>query len=120
MAFKFEKLEIWIQALELTTDIGDLAKSFPSFEMYCLSSQIRRPADSVVLNIAEGCTGQSDPEQRKFLKYSLRSSIEVVSCLFIARKKNYLNVDDFNKYNNSYELLCKKINRFIYVIASNN
>lgn len=113
MAFKFERLSIWQKALDLTIEISELTKSFPSIELYCLSSQIRRAADSVVLNIAEGCTGQSNPEQRKFLKYSLRSAIEVVSCLFIAKRREYLKEEDFNRYYSSYEILCKMINRFI-------
>lgn len=75
MAFKFENLQIWQISLDLTVEISDLVKSFPSFELYSLSNQIRRAADSVVLNIAEGCTGQSNAEFRRFLKYSLRSAI---------------------------------------------
>lgn len=103
--------------MELTIEISDLAKYFPSFELYSLSSQIRRAADSVVLNIAEGCTGQSNAEFRKFLRYSLRSAIEVVSCLFIARNKRYLNDESFNKYYSSYEILSKMINKFSASLA---
>lgn len=118
MAFKFENLQIWKRSLELTIEISDLVKKFPSFELYSLSNQICRAADSVVLNIAEGCTGQSNAEQKNFLKYSLRSSIEVVSCLFIAKKKRYLNEEEFNKYYSSYEILCKMINKFIRSLTS--
>ncbi len=67
-----------------------MTRSFPKYELYSLSNQIRRASDSVVLNIAEGCTGQSNPEFSKFLGYALRSAIEVVSCLFIAKRKTIL------------------------------
>lgn len=117
MAFKFESLNIWQKSMELTIEISDLAKCFPSFELYSLSSQIRRAADWVVLNIAEGCTGQSNAEFRKFLRYSLRLAIEVVSCLFIARNKRYLNDESFNKYYSSYEILSKMINKFSASLA---
>ena len=113
MAFKFETLEIWKKSLDLTIRISDVVKKFPSFELYNLSNQIRRAADSVVLNIAEGCTGQSNPEFRRFLRYSLRSAVEVVSCLFIARRRNYLTSDEFTEYYNAYEVLSKMINKFI-------
>ena len=113
MAFKFENLLIWQRTLDLTIQINDIVKSFPKFELFNLSSQIRRAADSVVLNIAEGCTGQSNLEFRKFLRYSLRSAIEVVSCLFIAKKKGYVNKDQFEKYYSEYETLCKMLNKFI-------
>jgi len=111
MAFKFEKLNVWHKALDLTVEVGTLASSFPSFELYRLANQIRRAADSVVLNIAEGCTGQSNPEFARFLRYPLRSSVEVVSCLFIAKKKAYISEDNFFKYYKEYEHLCKMISK---------
>ncbi len=40
-------------------------RSFSQKELYSLSSQIKRAADSVVLNIADGSTGQSKPEFKK-------------------------------------------------------
>ena len=84
---------------------------FPSFELFNLSNQIRKAADSVVLNIAEGSTGQTNPEFIRFLGYSLRSTIEVVSCLFIAKKKAYISEDVFKKQYTEYESLCKMISK---------
>ncbi len=111
MAFKFEKLNVWHKALDLSVEVGELASSFPSFELYNLSNQIRRAADSVVLNIAEGCTGQTNLEFARFLRYSLRSAVEVVSCLFIAKKKAYIELRVFEKYYSAYEYLCKMISK---------
>ncbi|MFM9768120.1 four helix bundle protein, partial [Streptomyces scabiei] len=67
-----------------------MANTFPTFEIYNLTSQIRRAADSVGLNIAEGSTGNSDKEQIRFLSYANRSVIEVVACLLKAKSRNYL------------------------------
>ena len=111
MAFKFENLQVWHRALDLSVEINDLAKPFPAFELYNLCNQIRKASDSVVLNIAEGCTGQSNPEFKRFLGYALRSAIEVVSCLYISKKKNYIDEDIFKKYYLEYEALCKMITR---------
>ncbi len=111
MSFKFEKLNVWHKALDLSVEINEVASSFPAFELYSLSNQIRRAADSVVLNIAEGCTGQTNLEFARFLRYSLRSAVEVVSCLFIAKKKTYISMDIFAKYYEAYEHLCKMISR---------
>jgi four helix bundle protein len=52
MAFKFENLQVRQKALDLCAEIDELAKSFPKDESYVLNSQIRKAADSVVLNIA--------------------------------------------------------------------
>ncbi len=109
MAFRFEDLKVWQKALDLSNEIDLIAKSFPKIEMFSLAQQIKRAADSVVLNIAEGSTGQTIPEYKRFLGFALRSAIEVVACLFIARSRKYLSEDDFKKYYVEYEILCKMI-----------
>lgn len=97
MPFKFEKLIVWQKALDLTALVHEVTQSFPKEELYVLTSQIKRAADSVALNIAEGSTGQSNPEFKRFLGYSMRSNIEVVGCIFIAQRRNLIKKEDFNK-----------------------
>lgn len=110
MAFKFENLQAWQRAMDLNDKIHNLSKDyFPKDELYILSSQIRRASDSIVLNIAEGCTGQSSAEFKRFLNYSLRSVIEVVSCLFIAKRRLYINENDFKELYSDCEILSKVI-----------
>ena len=110
MAFKFEDLQVWQKALDLSEDVHLLTKSsFPKDELFVLTSQIKRAADSVVLNIAEGCTGQSDPTFKSFLNYSLRSAIEVVACLFIAKRRNFISQADFQKLYDDYQSLVRMI-----------
>ena len=90
MAFKFEKLIVWQKPVDLSDKVDQLTKKFPKEELYILTSQIKRAADSVSLNIAEGSTGQSNPEFKKFLGYSLRSDIEVVGAVYILQKEENL------------------------------
>ncbi|PVW14716.1 four helix bundle protein [Marixanthomonas spongiae] len=106
MSFKFEKLNIWKKAMELGEDVDAIADTFPKKELFNLSSQIRRAADSIALNISEGSILQSDPEQKKFLGYSIRSLAEVVTCLYKAKNRNYINQDYFDeKYDFCYHLM---------------
>ena len=110
MSFKFENLQVWQKALDLTDEVNILTKnSFPKDELFILTSQIKRAADSVVLNIAEGCTGQTNPVFSNFLGYALRSAIEVVACLFIARRRRIINEDDFQRLYDEYQSLTKMI-----------
>lgn len=88
MAFRFEELKVWHIAVDLSNEIDKLVKAFPVEERFSLASQMKRAADSVVLNIAEGSTGQTIPEFKRFLDIALRSAIEVVACLFLAEKRN--------------------------------
>jgi four helix bundle protein len=96
MKFKFEKLVIWQRAMELGESIDHLSDKFPKKEMYNLSSQIRRAADSIALNISEGSIGQSDPESRKFIGYSIRSLAEVVTCLYKSRRRDHITDAEFS------------------------
>ncbi|WP_295675706.1 four helix bundle protein [uncultured Mucilaginibacter sp.] len=109
MAFRFEDLQVWQKAMDLGEQINQLTKKFPKDEIYILTSQIKRAADSVVLNIAEGSTGQSKSVYKIFLSYSLRSAIEVVSCLFITKRRNFINEENFKALYNEYEILVKMI-----------
>lgn len=66
MSFRFENLEVWQLALKLSNEVDMLSQKFPEREKFSLSSQIKSAADSIVLNIAEGSTGQSKAEFKDF------------------------------------------------------
>ena len=106
MGFKFEKLIIWQKAMEFGEDIYKLSLGFPKVELYNLSSQILRASDLIALNISEGSVLQSNAEFKRFLGYSIRSLAEVVTCLYKAQKRKYLNEDAFDKhYKESFHLM---------------
>ena len=96
--FKFEKLIIWQKAMDFGEDIDKLTMKFPGIEQYNLTDQIRRAVDSIALNISEGSIGQSSPEYKRFLGYSIRSLAEVVTCLHKAKRRNYILIEEFDKY----------------------
>lgn len=92
--------------MEFGEIINELTDKFPPKEIYNLSSQIRRAVDSVTLNISEGSIGQSNPEQNKFLGYSIRSLAEVVTCLHKAIRREYISEKEFNEnYDFAYNLM---------------
>ena len=61
---------------------------------------------------SRGSTGQSTPEFRRFLDIALRSAVEVVACLFIAIKRQYVSKEKFKNLYDEYEVLCKMITKF--------
>ena len=111
MAFNFEKLKVWEASVQLSYEIYESTKAFPRDELFGLTSQIRRSSDSISLNIAEGSTGQSRREFQRFLGYSVRSGIETVGCLYLARKKGFIKDADFKKYYTALEQLIVRIHR---------
>ena len=112
MPFKFEKLDIWKEAIEIADDVHTLTRTFPKEEIFSLTSQMKRAADSISLNIAEGSTGQSDAEQSKFLGYAQRSALEVVNCLYLAIRRNYIDNIIFKKFYDQLDREVAKIQAF--------
>lgn len=90
MPFKFEKLDVWHEAVEYVNIAYQIADQLPKWEDANLKLQLRRAATSIALNIAEGSTGQSEAEQLKFLGYALRSLVETGACQHLIRRRAYV------------------------------
>ena len=97
MSFKFEKLIIWQKSMDFAENIYLISNGFPNSEIYNLTSQIRRAVDSIALNIAEGSILQSEKENSRFLGYSIRSLAEVVTCLYKAKRRQYIEANKFDE-----------------------
>src|SRR3989338_10956080 len=106
---KFERLTVWQKALDFSYQIHLLSKQFPREELYVLTSQLKRAADSIALNIAEGSTGQSHAEFKQFLGYALRSAIEVVACLHLGKKRALIPEEAFQRLYQQLEEIIKMI-----------
>ncbi len=97
MAFKFEGLRVWQMALEYFDLVYEIAQNFPEEERFNLKSQICRSVTSISNNIAEGSIGQSDAEFSRYLGIALRSCLETINCLYLAKRRNYINEAIFMK-----------------------
>jgi four helix bundle protein len=90
-----QKLEAWIKALELVIEIYRRTEKFPRDERYGLTSQIRRAAVSIPVNIAEGAGRHSKKEFAHFLSNSQGSASELETELTIAHRLGYLDESSF-------------------------
>jgi four helix bundle protein len=88
---RYQNLEIWNRAIDLTAVVYELSKEFPEDEKFGLTSQIKRAVISIASNIAEGAGRNSDKEFNQFLGYSIGSICEVETQLIIAEKLKYLD-----------------------------
>jgi len=89
--YKFQKLQVYQLALAYVDAVYELSRLLPEREKYNLSSQIERAATSIVLNIAEGSTGQTNPEQNRFLGLALRSYLETIACCDLIERRVYVS-----------------------------
>lgn len=90
-AYKFQKLDVYQLGLEFVDEIYGFSNRLPDSERFNLRSQLERAATSIVPNIAEGSTGQTDMEQNRFLGMALRSYLETVACMDLIERRKYLS-----------------------------
>lgn len=85
---------IYDRAVDLAADVYTLTRRLPSEEAFGLTSQLRRAALSVVLNIAEGSGSSSGREFVRFLEIARRSIYEVEAGLEVGVRLALLMDDD--------------------------
>ena len=83
MKHNFKNLNIWILAMEITSDIHHTCLDFLKNEVYGLISQMNRVAISIPSNITEG-SNRKNTHFKHFLNISLGSSFELQTQLLIA------------------------------------
>lgn len=84
--------------MNLVVVIYEISESFPSKEVYGLTSQLRRASISIPSNIAEGAGRRGNKEFMRFLYIALGSLSEVETQLEIAyRLKHLSQIEDINK-----------------------
>lgn len=88
---KFEDIIAWKKSIDLGISIYNL---FGKSKDYGFKDQICRATVSISNNIAEGFDRGSNKEFKRFLYYSLGSSSEVKSMLYLAEGLNYISAKD--------------------------
>jgi four helix bundle protein len=103
--FNFEKLEVWQKAIDFADLIYIGTQAFPTEERFGLTNQLRRAADSISSNIAEGSSRYSKNDFARFAEIAAGSVFEAVSQAFVARRQSFLSDDQLRKiYTGAEEL----------------
>jgi four helix bundle protein len=107
---RFEDLDAWIKARELTKVIYEITGKNEFAKDYGLRDQIRRAAISVMSNIAEGFERRGDKEFQHFLSIAKGSAGEVRSQLYVALDACLISEDQFKEI----LILAEDVSRMIY------
>lgn len=108
MAFRFRKFQVFQDSKKLHLEIFILTDKFPPKYNY-LIDQIRRSSLSVVLNIAEGSSKQSNKDFNRFVAISLGSVDETIACLEIAKDLKLIKESEFLTLEEQYESVSKQL-----------
>ncbi len=116
MAQDFHDLLVWKKAIELTTCIYTLTRTFPKDEIYGLVSQMRRASVSVASNIAEGRGRLNRAEFRQFLGVAQGSVFELKTQLLVAKNLGMANGHDLEKAELLSDEVSKMLRAFIQAL----
>lgn len=115
---RFEEIEAWKVARELTREIYHSTAQAGFAKDFGLRDQVQRASVSIMANIAEGFDGRSNQEFIHFLGYAFRSATEVQSHLYVALDQGYIDKGRFDQLYGQAVEVKKLINGFIRYLKS--
>ena len=112
MGASFKDLVVWQRSVQLTTEIYRLSASFPPYERFGLTNQVRRASVSIASNIAEGYGRSTKGEYLQSLGYARGSLCEVQTQLIIATNLGFCP----NKEAETVERLSADVSRMLIAL----
>lgn len=110
--FRFQNLDIWKEAIEMTDDLLDVADRVEEARKYRFAEQLRGAVMSVSNNISEGSGSFSDKDFANFLNMSRRSIFEVVNILTVFERRKFIDKDFYQANVEKLDVLSRKITNF--------
>lgn len=89
----FRDMSVWQKAFVLLRNVYRIIKVFPPEEKYALTDDLRRSANSVVHNIAEGYGRFEAKDKTRFYKVSRGSAYEAMSQILVAEAEKYISTE---------------------------
>ncbi len=87
----YKKYSVWEKAHQLTLDVYSSVANFPVDERFGLTSQIKRAAGSIPMNIAEGCGRSSDKDFCRFLYIAFGSANELEYQIILSIELDFMD-----------------------------
>lgn len=102
-------LKAWSDSISLMKEIYLITKSFPKEELFGITSQMRRAALSIPLNISEGAARTSKKEFVRFLDIAIGSIAELDTLFIVSFDLELLSDEEFHLLNEKLDLIGKLI-----------
>ena len=117
--FHFQNYPVYKDTREFRKKIRVIIrKKFPKEQRFCLTSQLWRAMDSILLNIAEGSERYSKTDFSRFLNNALSSLNEVIACIDLAYDDGYLDKKELDKLSSDAERIYRQLKAFSAKIRS--
>jgi len=117
---RFEEIEAWQTARELTKLIYMLTNDGKFARDFGLKDQIRRASVSIMSNIADGFESQTQAQFIRYLGIAKASAGEVRSHLYVTRDLEYITQEQFTKAFAMAEKASRQTARFISYLETHS
>jgi four helix bundle protein len=117
---RFEEIEAWQTARELTRRIYEVSGRGAFSRDYGLRDQMRRAAVSILSNIAEGFESGTQPLFIRYLRYAKASAGEVRAQLYVGLDAGYLTDAEFEGLGDLADKGSRQLSRFISYLESHS
>ena len=102
----------------LVLRVYELAASFPKYESYGLTSQMRRSAYSIPMNLVEGAARTGSREFAQFVNVTIGSCEEVRYQLHLAQALRYLTPAQQQDLDSEYEKVKQMLSKLLGTLGS--
>jgi len=114
MSFRdFTSMPIWQKGIALLKIVYQITDTFPKEEKYSMVSDMRRSANSVVHNIAEGFGRYENKDKTRFYKISRGSAYEIISQSLASLALLYMNEEVKDILVNGYKEIIDEEDKLI-------
>lgn len=120
MSFRFEQLDIWKSAIDVSAGLFELAERAQKLHKYRFAEQLNGAVLSVSNNIAEGSGAATSKEFARYLAIARSSVFETVNLLYIYKQQSIISEDEYRENYNKLLKLSKQIQSFRKTLLKNN
>jgi len=110
--FRFQDLRIWQLAIEIASDLFDIADGLEKKRLYRFAEQLRGAGMSMSNNIAEGSGSISKKDFNQFLNIAHRSIFENANILILLERRALISKEILGVQLGELETLCRQIRSF--------
>ena len=111
-------MTVWQRAFDMVLAVYKLTNSYPSDEKYNLISDMRRAANSVSNNIAEGFGRYERLDKTRFYKISRGSCYELINQILISEALKYVEKNEVEIVISNYKTVIEELDMMIKTIEN--
>jgi len=113
MVKRAQDMDVFKLSHSLTLEIYKLTGEFPPEEKFGLSSQMRRSAYSIPVNIVEGASRLTRKEYKQFIGVARGSAAEMTYQLLLSKDLGYISEEECASLKERYDRVSKMLTGLI-------